>query len=185
MPTNDRTVNALVTLADMLEEQTMRAESAEKATMDAVDLSAEIARELEVSKKDLLFIERRCEELSEDLDRAHAKQRDYYKVESKAHLFDAFLADPATMLSALGYLRDNRKFVSGAKIAGIKVVREMAHLGLKEAKDFVEGYLAMTEMSPISDATDGNGPCGCTVSHDPNDEAEPARGSMPVMANAE
>lgn len=160
MQTKDSVVNTITTLSAMLGEMTLLKEEAEKAAHAAVDMAAEMSTELENLRRDLSYAEGRARELHDDLARSSARERDSWKLSGKASLFDAFLSNPASMLEAMGYLRDNVTEVRVNKIAAIKRVREIASLGLKEAKDYVEGFLAChppVDPNPCTDSSLLNG----------------------------
>jgi len=54
----------------------------------------------------------------------------------------ASLADLDNWMASEGMAMFNRPYPTGGKISCIKIVRERGCLGLKEAKDYVEAYVA-------------------------------------------
>lgn len=161
--TKDPIITVITTLASMLGHEAAEKERMDSALVAAHEECSRVQGDLEDAKRDRDFAEHRSAELHRDLARATARETDSYKTQGKAHLFEVFITSSSGMLMALGWLRDNRAFVANNKIAAIKRVREEAHLGLKEAKDFVETFLAVT-----------------AISDDPNNHDEPSRGDSLV-----
>lgn len=144
----DRIVSTIATITAMLEETTHAKEEAEQAVMDAVDLSARLARELETARQDLQgmednynFAHRQCNELREDLARESAKHRDNYVLQGRGRLGLLAICQPDRFAKAMAYMGGPDGLVDmNAKIVQIKRVREATQWGLKEAKDFVEAF---------------------------------------------
>jgi hypothetical protein len=138
----DRIVSTIVTLSEMLKDQTLALEESRQATSEAIDLSAKYVRERDEAREDLGYVQDRVRNLEADLrvEKDHSRRTQGYSY--KADLFDAFMRNPDLMRDALNFLRSVPQERRGEKIALIKEVRSIAHLGLREAKDMVEAYLA-------------------------------------------
>ena len=154
----DRMVRVITTLAEMLGEYS---ESLTEANDRADQLRTEAfqhTQEVEDLKLELQSAYRRCTQLEEELSyqRQHGSNSHVY---GEAQLFQAFIKDPEKMMAALGYLRGTTTDeMQHNKIALIKEVRSLTHMGLKESKDLVEAFLEFPTSAPGPVSLQDGGP---------------------------
>ena len=152
-------IHALTTLASLLQEQTERVEEASR-----------LAHQLEATQDELYTVRGECKRLQEEISYQRTLSAPGNPTRGQANLFLTFLHNPAGMINALTYLREQPPIERSKKIQLIKEVRLLvgpcATFGLKEAKDFVEAFLEIPV--PVPAFSDPN-----------NHDDEPARGDDP------
>jgi len=143
----DRTILVITTLAEMLQEQSQALTEERQGRNAAVEGLVDIGREVEDLKLELQSAYRRCTQLEDELS-YQRRQGLTGATHGHAMLFQAFIKDPEKMMDAIAWLRARSPQERTQKIAMIKEVRSIAHLGLKEAKDLVEAFLEYPTSAP-------------------------------------
>jgi hypothetical protein len=137
----DRSIEVITGLCGMLKEQAFKLEDSQ--------------RDLSYAQEDLFRAQENVSDLQKDLSLARNANAlasiPIFPGKGKARLFEIFLSHPERMMGVIQYLRDNHDYARTNKIGAIKKVRQLGDMGLKEAKDMVENFLANPSQGPTVD----------------------------------